>query len=81
MNKGQISVPIMSLIAGIGIIAGGFSAYFGTQIANANRFGKVEGEVNVLKSENTTMKEDVKEIKTDVKEIKNLLIKFNGNRY
>lgn len=81
MNKGQISIPIVSFIAGIGLVAGGLSAYFGSQISSTNRFGKIESEVSVLKSENTTMKEDVKEIKTDVKEIKNLLIKFNGNRY
>ena len=54
-NKGQFSIPIVAVIAGASMLIGGLSTYFGTQLATTNRFGQVEGKVQVLESKDVAV--------------------------
>ena len=65
-NKGQITITIASILGGIGLLAGGFSAYFGTQLASANRFGKVEAGIQVLETKDIGTKERINTLETNI---------------
>ena len=51
MMRGEISIPVASLLAGIGMVAASVGAFYSAQLATSDRFAKNEVDIATIQND------------------------------